>query len=251
MVNERLLKSLINPELRKEGKRHDGRRRDQYRDFEVLIGVVERAQGSALVRLGKTHVLAVVHGPYEAPRHVALPDRAILNVVYRTVTYAVMKRKKPTISKRERELSRIIREALEGVVFLDRYPRSQIDVYVYVISSHGGSRTTGCTAAALALADAGIPMKDLVIGLAGGKVEGHVVVDLDDIEDKIGDADLPLMYLPNLKKLSMIQADGIFTRDELIAAVRAVVDRIEKGLYPTIRETIMRKYGSDSDVYDR
>jgi len=44
----------------KQGKRFDGRKLDQFRDFEVQLGISENAEGSCSVKLGKTEVYAGV-----------------------------------------------------------------------------------------------------------------------------------------------------------------------------------------------
>ena len=67
-----------------------------------------------------------------------------------------------------------------------------------VLQSDGGSRVAGITAASLALADAGINMRDLVVGCSSGIVEGQVVLDLDDAEDKEGRATCRSPMMPNL-----------------------------------------------------
>ena len=48
---------------------------------------------------------------------------------------------------------------------LENYPRSMVDIYIEVIEAEGGTRCAGITAASVALVDAGIPMKDIVVGL--------------------------------------------------------------------------------------
>ena len=64
-----------------------------------------------------------------------------------------------------------------------------------------GTRCVGITAAAVALADAGIPMRDLIVGVASGKIEDTVVLDLDKAEDNYGQADLPNKFYQQQEKL--------------------------------------------------
>ncbi len=77
-----------------------------------------------------------------------------------------------------------------------------------VLQADGGTRCASITAAALALADSGIPMRDLVVACAAGKVEDTVVLDLYDAEDKLGAADVPVAYMPNLNAVTLLQMDG-------------------------------------------
>src|SRR5256886_17670743 len=107
-----------------------------------------------------------------------MPERAVIRCRYHMAPFSVDERKSPAPSRREMELSKVIRESLEPVALTDLYPRTTIDVFIEVRQSDGGSRCAGITAASLALADAGIPMKELVAPCAVGKNEYKVAVRL-------------------------------------------------------------------------
>jgi exosome complex component RRP41 len=108
----------------------------------------------------------------------------------------------------------VIRESLEPSVFTEYYPRTAIDLFIEVLQADGGTRCAGITVASLALADAGIPMRDLVSACAAGKVEGRLVLDLNDVEDKGGEADMPLAYMPTMNAVTLLQMDGMLTGEE-------------------------------------
>ncbi len=210
------------------GLRIDGRKPDELRPIRMKAGVLRNAQGSALVEYGRTHIMAAVYGPREAlPRHMTQPDRAILRVRYHMAPFSTSERKSPSPSRREIELSKVIREALEAAVFTEYYPRTTIDVFIEVLQADGGTRTTGITAASLALADAGIPMRDLVAGVAVGKVDGTLVLDINEIEDGSGEADMPVAMMPSLKKIVLLQLNGSLTREEFPKALELA----KKGIY--------------------
>ena len=65
------------------------------------------------------------------------------------------------------------------------------------------------------MADAGIPMKSMVVGIACGKGQGKILLDLNDKEDKVGDADMPVAVLMKDKTVSLLQFDGHMTPEEL------------------------------------
>ncbi len=217
------------------GLRHDGRRPEDLRPISMEIGVLANSDGSALVKYGRTHVLAAVYGPKEPiQKFVLLPDRAVLRVRYHMAPFSTSERKSPAPSRREIELSKVIREALEGIVLTKLFPRTSIDVFIEVLQADGGTRTAALTAASLALADAGIPMKALVGGVAVGKIEGVLVLDVDEIEDGSGEADLPIAAAPDIGKIMLFQLNGVLTREELeqaidmaMKAIRRIVD-VEK-----------------------
>jgi exosome complex component RRP41 len=157
--------------------------------------------------------------------------------------FSVDERKNPAPSRREIEISKVIREALQPALFLEDYPRTAIQVYVEILQSDGGSRVAGITAASLALADAGINMRDLVVGCAVGKVDGKIVLDLNDTEDKEGSGDMPYAFMPNLNQVTLLQMDGLFTHDEFKEALElAKVGGLK--VYKLQREALLKKYFS-------
>ncbi|MEM2875337.1 MAG: exosome complex exonuclease Rrp41 [Candidatus Bathyarchaeia archaeon] len=203
------------PLLIKDGLRIDGRGPRDLRPMKIEVGIVRNADGSAYIEHGKNKILAAVYGPSEVhPRHYALQDRAILRCRYHMAPFSVPERKHPAPSRREIELSKVIREALEPSIFLEYYPRTSIDVYIEVLQADGGTRCASITAASTALADAGIPMRDMVVACAAGKVDGYIVLDLNDVEDKNGEADMPVAMMLNKGLITLLQMDGSTTHEE-------------------------------------
>jgi exosome complex component RRP41 len=230
------------PVLIRDGLRIDGRKPEELRPVRIALGVLKNANGSALVEYGNTKALAAVYGPREAlPKHISLPDRAILRVRYHMAPFSTTERKSPAPSRREIELSKVIREALESVVFTSQFPRASIDVFIEILQADGGTRTTGLTAASLALADAGIPMRDLVIGVAVGKVDGVLVLDINELEDEYGEADLPVGIMPNTGEIVLLQLNGILTPGEFKQALDMAYKGVEQ-IYKTAKEAMYRKY---------
>ncbi len=228
-------------ELLRKGKRIDGRDLLEPRPITMDVGIVERAEGSAMVSMGKTRVLCVVRGPMECvPSHIADPDRAILDVAYRMATFSTEERKSPSPSRREIELSKVIREALEPALLLEEFPRMMIRVYCLVLQADGGTRTASINAASLALAYAGIPMQDLVASVAVGYFDGKILVDLNAAEDDLC-ADIPMAMMPSCNKITLLQADHIFPVD-VIGNVLDVGVKAMKKIYEMQRETLRRKY---------
>lgn len=228
--------------IREDGLRHDGRRPDELRPIRIEVGVLKNSDGSAIVEYGGTKVIAAVYGPREAfPKHTVLPDRAVIRCRYHMAPFSTSERKSPAPTRREVELSKIIREALEAVVFTELYPRTAIDVFIEVLQADGGTRTAGLTAASLALADAGIPMRDLVAGVAIGKVDGTLVLDIDELEDTYGEADMPVGYAVGLDEIVLLQLNGVLTIDEIREALNLAKKGAEQ-IYKYMKEALYRKY---------
>ncbi len=222
--------------------RHDGRKLNELRPIKIEVGVLSNADGSAYVEQGKNKILAAVYGPREVhPKHLALPDRTLLRCRYHMAPFSVQERKSPAPSRREKELSKVIREAFEPAVFTEYYPRTSIDIFIEVLQADGGTRCAGITAASLALADAGIPLRDIVSACAAGKVDGRLVLDLNDVEDKEGEADLPLAYMSNLNAITLLQMDGMLTGEEFEQAINLAVEGC-KQIYQLQKEALKAKY---------
>lgn len=228
--------------IREDGLRHDGRKPDELRPIHIEVDVLKNADGSAYVEYGGTKVIAAVYGPREAhPRHLALPDRALIRCRYHMAPFSTSDRKSPAPSRREIELSKVIREALEAMIFSELYPRTSIDIFIEVLQADGGTRTAGLTAASLALADAGIPMRDLVAGVAVGKVDGIIVLDIDELEDEFGEADMPIGYAASIDEIVLLQLNGVLTKEEFKEAIK-LAKRGAEQIYKMMKEALHRKY---------
>jgi exosome complex component RRP41 len=231
----------------KKGVRLDGRKADELRPIKLEVGVIPNADGSAYVEHGKNKILAAVYGPREVhPKHLALQDRAVLKCRYHMAPFSVQERKSPAPSRREVELSKVIRESLEPAIFMEYYPRTMIDVFVEVLQADGGTRCASITAAALAMADSGVPMKDIVVACAAGKVDDTVVLDLMDAEDKLGAADVPVALMPNQNAVTLLQMDGILTQEEFEKAFNMALEGC-KQIYPMQKEALKKKYVNVSE----
>jgi exosome complex component RRP41 len=226
----------------KKGLRLDGRKSDELRPIRIEVGALSNADGSAYIELGKNKILAAAFGPKELhPKHLALPDRMFLRCRYHMAPFSVQERKSPAPSRREIELSKVIRESLEPSIFLEYYPRTGIDVFVEVLQADGSTRCASITAASLAIADAGIPMRDLVVACSAGKVDDTIVLDLMDTEDKMGGADVPVALMPNLNAITLLQMDGTLTSEEFEKALNLALDGCRK-IYAMQKEALRAKY---------
>lgn len=233
------------------GKRTDGRGIDDLREVKITVGTVKNADGSAFIEFGKNKILAAVYGPREVhPKHMAQSDRCVLRCRYHMSPFSTDTRKNPAPSRREIEISKVMREALEPAVMLEDYPRAAIDVFVEVLQSDGGSRCAGITAASVALADAGINMRDLVAACAAGKVDEKIVLDINDTEDKEGGADMPVAYMPRLEQVTLLQLDGNLSPDQFGECIDKAIGGC-KMVYEIQKRALMQKYfGNETELQE-
>ncbi len=228
--------------LDENGRRVDGRKPEEMRPLKIEAGVLKRADGSAYVEWGLNKVLAAVYGPREChPRHMQNPTRALVQCKYNMAAFSVDDRKRPGPDRRSQEISKIISEALTHVVFTEYFPRTSIDVYIEVLQANAGTRCAGLTAASVALADAGVPMRDLVASCAAGKAAGTMMVDLGKEEDNFGEADIPVGYVPRTKEVVLLQMDGDLTHEEFTKGFGMALDGCEK-VYEVQRDALRRRY---------
>ncbi len=213
-------------------KRFDNRKMDELRPVSMKVGVLKNADGSAMFQIGRTIVLAAVYGPKPLfPQRLRDSYKGLLRVYYRMLPFSVPERKNPKPGRREIELSLVIKEALNGVVLLDDSAKAVVDVYVYVTQADAGTRCAGICAASLALADAGIPMKDLVTAVAAGIVDKSVLLDLEYHEENYeeGDiADIPIAYCENFNKIMLLQMDGKISQKNFMEAITLGIEGCKK-----------------------
>ena len=198
------------------GNRLDGRKVDELRKIKIKAGVIPSVDGSAYLEWGQNKVLVSVNGPRQCvPKHEANPYKAVLRYQYRMVPFSVTERKNPRPNRRDIEISKVSGEALEKALMLEKYPNTAIDVFAIIMDSNAGTRVAALTAAAVALADAGIPMKDLVTGITAGRAGGHAILDLNKAEEDAPDAvDIAMAYHPNSEELVLLQMDGEISKEE-------------------------------------
>ncbi len=201
--------------LNSDGIRCDGRKIDEPRRISIKAGVLNNANGSAYIEFGDNKILAGVFGPRDVhPKHQSDSNTGILRVRYHMQPYSVPERKRPAPSRREIEISKVIKEALLPAVILESFPRTAVDVYIEILQADGGSRCAALDVAAVALADAGIPMRDMVSACAAGKVADTIVLDINNEEDQAGQADMPIAVMPNSGQITLLQLDGILSTSE-------------------------------------
>ncbi len=194
-------------------KRQDGRKLDEMREITAKVGIIPNADGSAMFSFGKTIAIAAVYGPRLLhPQHMQNPQSAVLRVNYDLLSFSVSERKKPGPSRRSQEISKVTEWALVPAVELKDFPNTVIDVQIYILQADASTRVAGINAASMALAQAGIPMNNLICAVSIGKMDKELVVDVDkeeeDFEDGEGATDFPIAKLANTDKYTLLQLDG-------------------------------------------
>tara|TARA_Y100000310_G_scaffold313685_1_gene362327 strand:+ start:336 stop:1037 length:702 start_codon:yes stop_codon:yes gene_type:complete len=206
-------------------KRPSGRKPEEVRKMEARVGVIPNADGSAIFAFGKTVAIAAVYGPRKLhPQHMQDPAKGILRCTYDLLSFSVEDRKRPGPNRRAQEISEVTKWSLEPVLDLSGFPNTVVDVFVYILQADAGTRTAGINAASMALAQAGLPMRDLVCSVAVGKNDKTILADLDkdeeDYEEGEGATDLAIAKVANSDEFTLMQMDGKIQPEAFDEAVK-------------------------------
>src|SRR3989344_2971392 len=231
-------------------QRPEGRKFDETRKVEAKVGIIPRADGSAMFRIGNTIAYAAVYGPRNLhPRLLQDPSKGILRCNYNMMPFSSFgERVRPGGSRRSKEISLVTQKALLPVLNLNEYPNSVVDVFIEFPQTEAGSRCAGICAASMALADAGLAMKDLVSAISVGRVDDKLVVDLDYNEESYEDgpvADIPIAMMPNHDKITLLQMDGLISKDNL-KKVLEMGKKVLKDIYEVQKKALKDKYKSEA-----
>ena len=223
-------------------KRPDGRKNNELRKMSAKVGVVPNADGSAMFSFGDTIAIAAVYGPRQLhPQHMQDPATGILRVNYDLLSFSVSDRKKPGPNRRAQEISKVTEWALLPSIDLKEFPNTVIDVQIYIIQADAGTRTAGINAASMALAHAGIPMRDLICSVAVGKQDKELIVDLskeeEDFEEGEGATDFAVAKIANSDEYTLLQLDGNI-QPEVVKKIVTLADEACKEVYEFQKKTL-------------
>lgn len=228
-------------------KRQNGRKFNEPRPIVAKAGVIKNADGSGYFKIGNTVAYATVYGPRELyPRFQQNPKKGIIRVTYSMMPFSGQgERVRPGPNRRAKEISMVSEKALSSVVDLNRYPNAVVDVFIDLPQTDAGSRAAGISAASIALADAGIIMRDMVASIAVGRVDGTNLVDLDYSEEAHdegeGAVDIPVAIIPSTDEIVLLQMDGIIKKDDLKEAIELAREAGAK-IAEIQREALRTKY---------
>jgi len=232
--------------------RVDKRKMDEMRPIEAKVGIIPNADGSAMFRTGKTIAYAAVYGPRSMfPRFMQNPEQGTLRCNYNMLPFSSGgDRVRPGPSRRGREISMVMQKALSSVLDLKEFPNAVVDVYVELPQTDAGTRCAGINAAAMALADAGLTMKDMISAIAVGRVDNSIVADLsydeESYECEKGVADIPVAVMPNSGKITLLQMDGHLKREELKTALE-LAKKVCLEIYEIQKKAMKEKFAVKVD----
>ncbi len=230
-------------------KRHDNRKDDELRPITIKLGVNKNADGSCLLTWGKNVILATVHGPKQMfPKHLSDPEKAVIDYKYRMACISTPERKSPVPGKRDKEISLVSGNALASAIMVEQFPNTAIEVNTLILTADAGTRVAALTAASLAAADAGLPMRGMISAVAGGRANKSIVLDLDKKEEDAPDAiDLACAMLMPQKEIALLQMDGIMDIKDYKLIMENIVSGVDK-VYDMQKKALIEKYPLEGEI---
>jgi exosome complex component RRP42 len=243
-------------ELLANGKRVDDRELTEYRKIDLDSGVIERAEGSARVHLGKTDVMVGVKIATGSPFS-DVPEKGVLTVNAELVPFAAAAFEPGPPGEEAVELARVVDRGIRESKAIDLEKLCVesgklvfvvfVDVYVL---NYGGNLIDASTMAALAalintkmfkyeVEDGEIvkkpgynplPIVNYPISVTFAKIGDKIVLDAGLDEEEVMDARLT-MTMDKDGKICAIQkggGSGYFTKEEISEAAKIAQKKTEE-----------------------
>ena len=257
---DEVIYSITKKEVRnmivKDKVRPDNRAQEEIRPIWCEAGVLPRTHGSAIFTRGQTQVLSVatLAGLSEAQTIDGLDEEEERRYMhhYNFPAFSVGEaRASRGPGRREIGHGALAQRAIEPLLpSEDEFPYT-IRVVSEVMSSNGSTSQASVCGSTLCLLDAGVPMKDMVAGIAMGliKDEEDVVIlsDIQGMEDFLGDMDFKVAGTEkgitaiqmdikisgideDILKRALAQARG--GRLHILGEMRKVIDKPRESLSP-------------------
>jgi ribonuclease PH len=190
----------------KELRRPDDRATDAIRPVQIETGVLKFAEGSALISLGNTRVLAAASVENRVPAFKKESGEGWMTAEYAMLPRATHTRNQREVNQgrpsgRTAEIQRLIGRSLRAVIDTKAFPDRTITLDCDVLQADGGTRTAAITAAYVAATMAfgrllltreisTWPLRDQLAAVSVGVVGGVPVLDLEYVEDQVAEVDL-------------------------------------------------------------
>lgn len=206
---------------KRDTMRADKRAFDTLRPVSLIPDYLDFADGSALIEIGKTKVVAAATIEEKVPSFLKGSGKGWITAEYAMLPCSTEKRtpreRSPgRMSGRTQEIQRLIGRSLRTVTDLQILGERTITIDCDIIQADGGTRTAsitvGCVALALALnkmMDEHIidqmPLQNLVSAVSVGMVNKNLLLDLDYHEDSSAEIDMNVVKT-DTDKIVEIQA---------------------------------------------
>jgi ribonuclease PH len=227
--------------------RTDKRQTGDLRPVEIVTGYLATAEGSALIKVGNTHVLCAASIEDTVPPFLRNSGKGWVTAEYAMLPRATSKRTPREVNKgrqsgRTHEIQRLIGRSMRAVVDMTAFGERTVILDCDVLQADGGTRTASITGAFVAMALAfrrlqeygaikRPPLRDYVAATSVGIVNGQPMLDLCYEEDSAADVDMNVV-MTGAGKFVEVQATAEHEAfddaqmAELIALARSGIGRL-------------------------
>ncbi len=242
-------------EVVEAGKRIDGRGLLEYREISIKPNILEKSEGSAEIKLGKTHVIVGVKAGLGTP-YDDRPDNGVLitNAEYTPIAHSTWEPGPPPYGAIE--LARVVDRGLRSAEILDMKKLGLVTgkkaylifVDLYVLNWDGNLIDACGIAALAALNTTKIPgykasknevkptgrmrklkMKSSPIPITTYKIDKHLILDATADEEEVADGRLTVTLDEKGNVVSLQKAGPVgFTIDEIKESINIASENAEE-----------------------
>ena len=223
--------------------RQDGRKAKENRELKVKMNITKDSNGSCMLSLGQTKVISWINGPRESKSRTQ-EKKGSVKCIFTQAPFSGMIRKKDF--KRDlkmREFSKILKDIFEQIIRLDLYAKSEIIINVLVLQNDGNYKSASINAITFALINAGIYIKDSVVGINVGCSEDDIFIyDLQLQEEKQYIPILNVAFLPHTKKLVYTELVNAKTPYNKLSLLMKEAEYASLILYNEKKKILLQEY---------
>ncbi len=213
--------------------RQDGRNNNELRKLKITKSYIRYAEGSCLVEIGNTKVIATASIENGVPQFLRGSGNGWVTAEYGMIPRSCKSRVSREASKgklggRTHEIQRLIGRSLRSVTDMAKLGERTIWLDCDVIQADGGTRCASITGSFVALALAlekmrkdhllqTVPLSDYVAAISVGIIGGKTMIDLDYEEDSKAEVDMNVV-MTGLGKFIEVQGTAErepFKKEEL------------------------------------
>lgn len=235
------------PFIKPVNERSDNRKMLDCRNPILRVGIIKEARGSAYMEIGKTKIICSVYGPREVPKLQSFQNKGQLFCEVRFAPFSQRQYNNRQSANQEKEFSSVLKEAIEPVICLYKFPKCTIDIFVLVLEDDGSVLSNSITCAGAALMDAGIDMYDLVIGCSLRQWDELCILDPTSDEEfvkndsnvKINNGNVTVAFMPSLKQVAALHLQGELEVPVVNNSLKILMDGCWH-IYPVIQNCLIQ-----------
>uniref|UniRef100_A0A6G4ZX04 Putative exosomal 3'-5' exoribonuclease complex subunit rrp46 n=1 Tax=Rhipicephalus microplus TaxID=6941 RepID=A0A6G4ZX04_RHIMP len=221
-------------------------RTGRLRKLAAKFSNLSRPDGSAILAQGETVVQAGVYGPVEVKQMRELPEKATVEVFFRS--------KSGQQSCSDRMSEKVIRSTLETALLTALHPRSCISLTCQEFHNNGGLLACAINAACLAAIDAAVSMKCHIAAVTAAMTNtGIILLDPDGQQEQEARAVCTFSFESQDSKLVSTYTSGQFSKEEFQKCL-ALCQAAAGDIFAFYQDALQKRYcpslSADSDSDD-